>query len=138
MEYNPWFVMVLGMGTVFVGLLCLILLTKLMSLIINGTSKQNTPAKSGEGTAETAAPAGAQYCAATGIGDRKLFDAVIAAAIAEYTDGEIGAMRISSVKRIGAGPAPERGAFVAAVSAALASAMGEDVSGIRIKSIKRI
>ncbi len=34
MEISPWFVMCLGMGTVFVGLYVLILLTQWMSAII--------------------------------------------------------------------------------------------------------
>lgn len=137
MEYNPWFVMVLGMGTVFIGLFCLIMLTKLMSFVINKTSKQDAPSQI-ENKAPTAATEPAPCYAAPEIGDRKLFDAVIAAAIAEYTGDEMGAMRIKSIKRIGGEPSFDRGAFVAAVSASLATAMGEDVSGIRIKSIKRI
>ena len=34
MEISPWFVLCLGMGTVFVGLYVLILLTKWMSAIL--------------------------------------------------------------------------------------------------------
>ena len=31
---SPWFVLVLGMATVFIGLICLILLTKIMSAVM--------------------------------------------------------------------------------------------------------
>lgn len=34
MEISPWFVLCLGMGTVFVGLYVLILLTQCMSAVI--------------------------------------------------------------------------------------------------------
>ena len=76
-------VMVLGMGTVFVGLIMLILLTKLMSAVIG----------KGKGAEQaTAAPA-------AGISDRKAFDAAIAAAIATYMGNEPEGLRIHSIKR---------------------------------------
>ncbi len=34
MEISPWFVLCLGMGTVFVGLYVLILLTQWMSVVV--------------------------------------------------------------------------------------------------------
>ena len=77
-------VMVLGMGTVFVGLIMLILLTKLMSAVI-GKGKGAEQAK--------AAPV------AAGISDRKAFDAAIAAAIATYMGNEPEGLRIHSIKR---------------------------------------
>ena len=78
--------MVLGMGTVFVGLIMLILLTKLMSAVI-GKGKGAEQAK--------AAP----VAAAAGISDRKAFDAAIAAAIATYMGNEPEGLRIHSIKR---------------------------------------
>ena len=76
-------VMVLGMGTVFVGLIMLILLTKLMSAVIG----------KGKGVEQTkAAPA-------AGISDRKAFDAAIAVAIATYMGNEPEGLRIHSIKR---------------------------------------
>ena len=70
-------VMVLGMGTVFVGLIMLILLTKLMSAVIGKGAEQ----------------------AKAGISDRKAFDAAIAAAIATYMGNEPEGLRIHSIKR---------------------------------------
>lgn len=79
-------VMVLGMGTVFVGLIMLILLTKLMSAVI------------GKGVEQAkAAPVAA--APAAGISDRKAFDAAIAAAIATYMGNEPEGLRIHSIKR---------------------------------------
>ena len=53
MEISPWFVLLLGMGTVFVGLLAIILLTKLMSSVMAAKTQpaatplpaQNAPAE---------------------------------------------------------------------------------------------
>lgn len=79
-------VMVLGMGTVFVGLIMLILLTKLMSAVI------------GKGVEQAkAAPVAA--APAAGISDRKAFDAAIAVAIATYMGNEPEGLRIHSIKR---------------------------------------
>ena len=77
-------VMVLGMGTVFVGLIMLILLTKLMSAVI-GKGKGAEQAKAAT--------------VAAGISDRKAFDAAIAAAIATYMGNEPEGLRIHSIKR---------------------------------------
>ncbi len=79
-------VMVLGMGTVFVGLITLILLTKLMSAVI--------------GKGKAAAQAEAAPAAAAGIPDRKAFDAAIAAAIATYMGNAPEGLRIHSIKRV--------------------------------------
>lgn len=83
-------VMLLGMGTVFVGLIMLILLTKLMSAVMGkGKSAEQ----------DKAAPAAAAAPAA-GISDRKAFDAAIAAAIATYMGNEPEGLRIHSIRRV--------------------------------------
>ena len=83
-------VMVLGMGTVFAGLIMLILLTKLISVVIG----------SGKGAEQTKAAPGAAAAPAAGISDRKAFDAAIAAAIATYMGNEPEGLRIHSIKRV--------------------------------------
>lgn len=83
-------VMVLGMGTVFVGLIMLILLTKLMSVVIGR----------GKGAEQTKAAPVAAAAPAAGISDRKAFDAAIAAAIATYMGNEPEGLRIHSIKRV--------------------------------------
>ncbi|MBR5292799.1 MAG: OadG family protein [Clostridia bacterium] len=90
---SPVFVLLLGMGTVFFGLLCLIVLTKLMSKVLG----------EGKDAAAKAAPApvAAPVQAATpDVADRKAFDAAIAAAIATYMGGEPQGLRIRSIKKI--------------------------------------
>ena len=100
---NPWIVLALGMGTVFVGLFLLILISKLMSLLINGLSKKeraNKPAP-----AAVAAPAPAPAPAAAPVVyphevDRYAFDAAVAAAIAAYTGRNIRGFRITRITRL--------------------------------------
>ncbi len=82
-------VMVLGMGTVFVGLIVLILFTKLMSAVI-GKDRAEEP---------KAVPV-ASASAASGISDRRAFDAAVAAAIATYMGNEPEGLRIHSIKRV--------------------------------------
>ena len=51
MEYSNLFVCLMGLGTVFVGLVCIILLVTLMSLVCRSTGEKPAPTP--------AAPAGA-------------------------------------------------------------------------------
>ena len=83
-------VMVLGMGTVFAGLIMLILLTKLMSVVIGR----------GKGAEQTKAAPVAAAAPAAGISDRKAFDAAIAVAIATYMGNEPEGLRIHSIKKV--------------------------------------
>ena len=90
---SPVFVLLLGMGTVFFGLFCLIVLTKLMSKVLG----------EGKEAAVKAAPAAAAapaQTAAPDVADRKAFDAAIAAAIATYMGGEPQGLRIRSIKKV--------------------------------------
>ena len=81
-------VMVLGMGTVFEGLIMMILLNNILrELIFKGKC------------AEQAKAAPVAAAPAAGISDRKAFDAAIAAAIATYMGNEPEGLRIHSIKR---------------------------------------
>ena len=90
---SPVFVLLLGMGTVFFGLFCLIVLTKLMSKALDEGKEAAVKAA----PAAVAAPAQA---AAPVVADRKAFDAAIAAAIATYMGGEPQGLRIRSIKKV--------------------------------------
>lgn len=101
---NPWVVLVLGMGTVFAGLLLLVLIIKVMGLIAGKTVK--TPAA--PAVAAKAAPAPAAAPAAPAPApvvyphevDRYAFDAAVAAAIAAYTGRDIKGFRITRITKI--------------------------------------
>lgn len=84
----------LGFGTVFVGLICLILIIKLMSVILAAK-----PAKD-----KSAAPAGQQApapsAAAPEIENRGQFIAAVSAAIAAAMGTDVTGLRILSVKKV--------------------------------------
>ena len=56
MDYSNLFVVLMGLGTVFAGLLCIILLVSLMSWVCTRTAGAQTPPKA----AVPAAPAAAK------------------------------------------------------------------------------
>lgn len=96
MELSNTFVCVMGMGIVFIGLICLVLLCVLMSKIVALT----TPAKPFEESAKvSAAPIGAVPAAAV-IPNRAELVAAISAAIAEDLGDSIDSFRIKSIKRV--------------------------------------
>lgn len=139
MNISPWFVLLLGMGTVFFGLFCLILLTKLMSLVLK-------PRKSASKAAAVSAPAAAAAPAAiaspaappaVNADEVKRFDAAISAAIAEYIGGDVTNIKITSVKKLSDNVDP-RECLTAVISAAVATAMNRDVAGLRITGIRQI
>lgn len=79
----------LGLGTVFVGLICLIYITKLMSFLCARFSDKPAPAVS-------AAPAAAR----PEISDRGAFCATVAACIASTMGAEVDGLRIVSIKKV--------------------------------------
>lgn len=87
MDYSSIFVCLMGMGTVFFGLICLIVLTGLMSLLC-GRGKQPLPA----------APAPAAVAAPEP--NRQELAAVIAAAVAEDLGTDVSGIRIISMKQL--------------------------------------
>ncbi len=84
MEYSNLFVVLMGLGTVFAGLLCIILLVTLMSWVCN----------------RTAAPAAIPQTAAPVSVVTPPMMAAISAAIAEDMGTDISAIRIVSIKRV--------------------------------------
>lgn len=135
MEISPWFVLLLGMGTVFVGLLAIILLTKLMSSVMAAkTQPAATPLPAQN------APAAPVQQNTFPIADRACFDAVVAAAIASYTGTKVSGLRIHSIKPLSSSTedSEAHGQFVAAVAGAIATATGTTASGLRIHSIRKL
>ena len=90
MEYSDLFVCLMGLGTVFVGLVCIILLVTLMSLVCRSTGEKPAPTP-----AAPAAPAGAPK-----VGTSPELIAAVSAAIAEEMGTDISAIRIISMKQI--------------------------------------
>ena len=85
------FVCFMGIGTVFVGLICIIIVCKIVSGIIRLSEK--APAKeTAEATPVPAAPAE--------IPDKQRLIAAVSAAIAEELGTDVSALRIISFKKI--------------------------------------
>lgn len=85
------FVVLMGVGTVFFGLICIILLSSAMSKLMMGLSRNEAApaAAAAAPAAQTAAPA-----------DRQAMIAAISAAIAEELGTAASGIRILSVKKI--------------------------------------
>ena len=88
-EYGSLFVCLMGMGTVFFGLICLIVLTMIMGKIVGGRA---APA--------VAAPAPAAAAPAAPEGNRQEIAAAVAAAIAEELGTDVTGIRILSMKKL--------------------------------------
>ena len=88
MDYSNLFVCLMGIGTVFVGLVCIILLVTLMSYVCRKSEGKSTPASA-------AAPVNAPKA---GVGPELI--AAVSAAIAEEMGTDISAIRIISMKQI--------------------------------------
>ena len=84
-----WFVCVIGMGIVFLGLLGLVLICQLLGYACASVAKK----------IETA-PAGAPVAATEEIPNRQEFIAAVSVAIAEEMGEDVSAIRITSVRKI--------------------------------------
>ncbi len=92
-EPSNLFVCLLGIGTVFIGLICLILLCKIVGLLTNKkTETTEVPA-----TAVNITPAAS---VTTTIENRQEIIAAVSAVIAEELGTDISALRIISFKKI--------------------------------------
>ena len=87
MDYSSIFVCLMGMGTVFFGLICLIGLTTLMGRIVGHGQQTTAPA------AVPAVPAAPEP-------NRQELVAAISAAIAEELGTDITGIRIHSMKKL--------------------------------------
>ena len=86
-EYGSLFVCLMGMGTVFFGLICLIVLTTIMGKIVGCRPAPAAPAP------VAAAPAAQE-------GNRQEIAAAVSAAIAEELGTSITGIRIVSMKKL--------------------------------------
>lgn len=90
-DIPTWFVVVLGMAIVFIGLACLIALISLMGAILN---KVNANHETVEAAANAAASAEVE------IPNRGELVAAISAALAEEMGKDVKNIRIHSIKRV--------------------------------------
>ncbi len=93
-EIATWFVVVMGMGIVFIGLICLIVLIWIMGKIMKSIGSKAAPQ---EAPQRAAAPA---PVAQEAIPNRGELVAAISAALAEELGTDVKAIRIHSIKRV--------------------------------------
>ncbi len=93
MEYSSLFVTLMGIGTVFFGLICIIFLTMAMGAILKG--KEKAPA-----AAAAAAPAAAPAPAPAPQGMQPEIVAAITAALSEEVGISSRSMNIVNIKKI--------------------------------------
>jgi len=96
MDYSNLFVCLMGMGTVFVGLVCIVVLVIGMSAICRRLSHIETAITPAPAAPVAAAPVVQQ----APIGNKGELMAAIAAAIAEDMGTDISAVRIVSIKKV--------------------------------------
>lgn len=87
--YSSLFVCVFGMVTVFVGLICIIVLVDIMGKICQSTDKKTVAAAPSPAPAAAAAPA-----------DKAQLIAAVSAVIAEDMGTDVSGLRILSMKKI--------------------------------------
>lgn len=96
---NNLFVVLLGIGTVFIGLICIILLCKVISLLCQFGNKGKNTNVSDTAAVPTTAPASSSPVKAV-IPNRRETVAAIAAAIAEDLGTDVSAIRILSIEQL--------------------------------------
>ena len=95
MEYSNLFVCLMGMGTVFVGLVCIVVLVIGMSAICRKLGHIEEAV-----TATAAAPVAAAPVVPQPAANQGALMAAIAAAIAEDMGTDVSAIRIVSIKKV--------------------------------------
>lgn len=130
-EVSNAFVCLLGMGVVFVGLICIVLLCKLTSMVVIWLERSTTD------TDNTITETAAAPSAPNQAHDPNT-EVAVSAALAEMLDTDIQNIHISSMQAAANGQdIPNRQELIAAVSAAIAEMLGTDVSGIQVLSFKK-
>ena len=89
MDYSNLFVCLMGLCTVFIGLICIIALVTVMSAVVRKTEKKPVPASS---------PIIAAHPASSELTPELV--AAVSAAIAEELGRDVSAIRIVSMKKI--------------------------------------
>ncbi len=92
MEYSNLFVCLMGIGTVFVGLVCIVFIVMIMSAIVRKLS--------GAPAAAPAPVAAAPVQPQINSGKKPELIAAIAAAVAEDMGTDVSAIRIVSIKKV--------------------------------------
>lgn len=99
LSINDSYVIVLGIGTVFVGLICIIILCKILSVCCKMLAKKESDGTETAAASIPSAPAAKAPVPAV-IPNRRETVAAIAAAIAEDLGTDVSAIRILSIEKL--------------------------------------
>lgn len=94
-EISNTFVVVLGLGVVFIGLICIIILCKILSAVCMMADKKDSTTSKDTPVPTVVAPVAAQP-----IQNRQEIIAAVSAALAEELGTDVSALRILSFKKI--------------------------------------
>ena len=96
-EYNMGVVILLGMGIVFAGLICIVILCVLMGKVVRLLEGKEAPAAD---TAPVVAAPAAAPAAVEAIPNRQELVAAISCCLAEELGTDVSAIRIVSLKKV--------------------------------------
>ena len=99
-EIATWFVVVMGMGTVFIGLVCLIILITIMGAIMKRVNAKQEAAMAAARAKMPPRPSSPAAAASDVIPNRGELVAAISVALAEELGKDVKAIRIHSIKRV--------------------------------------
>ena len=88
MDYSNLFVCLMGLCTVFIGLICIIALVTVMSAVVRKTEKKSAPVSSSSPISQSASEVTPELVAA------------VSATIAEELGSDVSAIRIVSMKKV--------------------------------------
>ncbi len=97
---NSAFVIAMGMGTVFIGLICIILLCKIASAVVRLSERQPAQKAITPAAAVSAAPAVSAAKPALQGEERRKVLAAVCAVLAEEMGVEVEALKVVSFKQI--------------------------------------
>lgn len=129
------FVICMGMGVVFIGLICIVLLVSLTGKIVQAIEKNKAAPQDNSNGSIVPAVTGT---VPPSIPNRGELVAAVSAALAEELGTVVSGLRILSLKPVGVASVQDRGPLAAAIAAAIAEESGTDPAGIRIVSMKKI
>ena len=144
-EVNNVYVALMGLGTVFFGLVCIVVLCKIMSMVMHsagGKAAQDTAALPKPKAAPAQLPAPALPSSggfAVTAANRQELIAASCVAIAEAQGISADRIRVLSFRQKGGEvTGPERPVLLAAACTAIAETLGTGVENLRVHSFRRL
>ena len=143
-ELSNVYVALMGLGTVFFGLICIVILCKIMSAVMKTAAGKESPQQADVPAAApaaqiAAAPAVPAAGSAVAVANRQELIAASCVAIAEMEGLSLEHIRVHSFRQIGGEvTGPERPLLLAAACTAIAEMLGTGVENLRVHSFRQV